>query len=267
MKRFHFVMVCILAFAANAATNLVSNAVIVTNRCATIVTYTMDTNGVAHVNDPTGRLIGTAEERALKIAADGQVDIASAAADAAGTAREEWDDFIATNDSHIVYIAADFTQDLPALAPNFCGWIAGSFYDGNDDHYYIWFNRQIDYPPSLAARIVYEGGTNWIEGIWADWDDVEMVRGVICHKLTVSRRNHNCVLKTGTIVTLGGKDGFDADIHKVNIEINGQPTATSSVQLPLFYAVTHTGTNRVVTTHTNGFVNAENGFIKEPTHE
>ena len=116
MKNLLLYACCLLSTAVLAATNLVSNAVTVTNRCATIVTYTMDTNGVAHVNDPTGRLIGTAEERALKIAADGQIDIASAAADAAGTAREEWDDFMATNDSHIVYISADFAPLPPTSA-------------------------------------------------------------------------------------------------------------------------------------------------------
>ena len=270
MRRFAFTaaVFALFSYCGNAATNLVSNTAIVTNRVKQIVTYTMDTNGVAHVNDPTGRLIGTAEERALKVAAEGQTEIASAAADAAGTAMEEWNDFIRTNDTHVVYIAADITQDLPALAENLCGWVAGSWYDGESDHYYIWWNRDIiDYPPSMAARIVHEGGTNWLDATWADWDDVEMVRGVICHKLTVPRRNKNCVLRTGSIVTLGGPHGFDMDIHKVNIEINGTPAATTTVQLPLFYAITREGTNTVTRAYTNGFVNVENGFMKEPTNE
>lgn len=250
----------------SAATNLVSNVLVVTNQCKTIVTYTMETNGTAHVNDPTGRLIGTAEEAALRVAAEGQGAIASAAQVAAESARWEWDAFIATNDTHIVYIDAGFEQDLPALATNFCGWVASSFYDREkgEDHYYIWFNREIDYPPSMAARIVSESGTNWLDGAWVDWNVTHEVRGVLCRELVVKRRNDMCVLKTGTTITLGGKDGFNADIHNVNIEVGGTPTATTAVSAP-FYAVTIDGTNRVVTAYTNGFINVENGFVKEPT--
>ena len=448
----------------SAATNLVSNVLVVTNQCKTIVTYTMETNGTAHVNDPTGRLIGTAEEAALRVAAEGQGAIASAAQVAAESARWEWDAFIATNDTHIVYIDAGFEQDLPALATNFCGWVASSFYDRerSEDHYYVWFNREIDYPPSMAARIVSESGTNWLYGAWKDWNvtnwidkatgkpwtrpydaEVEWLEGtgtqlvstrlsvrsslacdatyvrmttmqaalfggsdgsnnnamkyyatpssndnawrfnstsmvgpfdnykavntvhtdktgitlnnvkydmpvsdftsdtpvylfgvvtrgyfqyffgrvmsfrvkdgrtlildltpvrftnengvsegamfdrvsgqlfrnsgtgafiigpdtntpIPCHELVVPRRNDMCVLKTGTTITLGGKDGFNADVHNVNIEVGGTPTATTAVSAP-FYAVTIDGTNRVVTAFTNGFINVENGFIKEPT--
>ena len=257
-----------LLTSSEAATNLVSNTVVITNEVKTIVTYTMEPDGTAHVNDPTGRLIGTAEEKALRVASEGQADIACAAADAAGTAREEWNEFIATNDTHIVYIAADFSQELPALAPNLCGWVAGSRYDGKDDHYYVWWNRDIiDYPPSMSARIVSPGGTNWVDGTWADWNVTHMVQGVPCHELVVPRRNRDCVLRTGCIITLGGEHGFDVDIHKVNIEINGTPAATTSIQIPLFYTVTHSGTNRIVRAHTNAYVNAENGFIKSPTEE
>lgn len=250
----------------SAATNLVSNVLVVTNQCKTIVTYTMEKNGTARVNDPTGRLIGTAEEAALRVAAEGQGAIASAAQVAAESARWEWDAFIATNDTHIVYIDAGFEQDLPALATNFCGWVASSFYDRErgEDHYYVWFNREIDYPPSMAARIVSESGTNWLDGAWVDWNVTHEVRGVACRELVVKRRNDMCVLKTGTTITLGGKDGFNADIHNVNIEVGGTPTATTAVSAP-FYAVTTDGTNRVVTAFTNGFINVENGFIKEPT--
>ena len=262
------VLASLLASASIAATNLVSNTAIVTNRVQSIVTYTMS-NGVARVQDPSGKLIGTAEERALKIAAEGQADIASAAADAAGTAMEEWYTFTSTTDVNVVYIDAGFTQDLPALAPNLCGWVAGSFYDREEgeDHYYVWFNREIDYPPSMAALMRYEGGTNWADASWVDFDVTHTVQGVPCRELVVPRRNANCVLKTGTVITLGGKDGFDADIHKVNIEIGGIPTPTTSAQLPLFHAVTYSGTNRVVRAYTNGFVNVENGFMKEPTNE
>ena len=249
-----------------AATNFVSKAVIVTNQCARIVTYTMS-NGVARVDDPTGRLIGTAEERALKVAAEGQAEMASAAADAAGWAMEEWNTFSATTDVKVVYIDANFGQDLPALAPNLCGWIAGSYYDKTNDHYFVWFNREIDYPPSMAARVRHENGTEWMEAEWANFDETHMVQGVPCRELVVKRRNAKCVLKTGSIVTLGGPEGFDADIHKVNIEINGTPSATTTIQLPVLYVVTGDGPDRVVEALTNGFVNCENGFVKLPNKE
>ena len=54
---------------------------------------------------------------------------------------------------------------------------------------------------------------------------------VPCRELVVPRRNANCVLKTGTIITLGGRDGFDADIHKVNVEVvTGNPMYDAEVE-------------------------------------
>lgn len=93
------------------------------------------------------------------------------------------------------------------------------------------------------------------------------MQGVACHELVVPRRNADCVLRTGNIITFGGKEGFDADIHKCNIEVNGTPSATTEVSVPLFHTVTTVGTNRVVTAYTNGFVKVENGFFKEPSNE
>ena len=259
-------MVSALGCGSFAATNLISNTAVVTNRCAQIVTYTMS-NDVARVQDPSGRLVGTAEERALKLAAEGQAEMASAAADAAGLAMEEWNTFAATTDVKVVYIDANFCQDLPALAPNLCGWIAGSYYDHTNDHYFVWFNREIDYPPSMAARVRHENGTEWMEAEWKNFAETHTVQDVPCRELIVRRRNEKCVLKTGSIITLGGPDGFDADIHKVNIEINGTPAVTTTIQLAMLYVVTGDGTNQVVEALTNGFVNCENGFVKLPNKE
>lgn len=289
------VLTSLLVSATFAATNLVSNTAIVTNRCAQIVTYTMS-NGVARVQDPSGRIVGTAEEAALRIAAEGQVEIASAAADAAGTAMEEWNEFIRTNDTHVLYIDGRFGQDLPALAPNLCGWVAAQSFDGTNDHYQIWFNRELDAPPFIQARISAADGTNWLDATWKDWTqtnyydrtgkpwtkpydaEVEFLESsgtqyintdapVPCHELIVPRRNADCVFKTGSIITLGGESGFDADANRVTVRIGDVPSVTTALQLPRFWTRQAVGTNTVTTAYTNGFLNVENGFFKEPSNE
>lgn len=462
-------IVSVLGCGSFAATNLVSNTAIVTNRCAQIITYTMS-NGVARVQDPTGKLVGTAEEAALRTAAEGQIEIAAAAADAAGTAMEEWREFIRTNDTHVLYIDGRFGQDLPALAANLCGWVASQWYDGTNDHYQIWFNRDLDVPPFIQARISAAGGTNWLDATWKDWsetnwidkatgkpwtkpydaeveylesmgtqwidtgvkktfgtkidctfslsatntkaifgartsigaldrfmliaigtyfrfdtryqskpgtpdttsmfrfqydgenatmtnltmgttdtvdasggdagvlnialfgvntdgvvgslmlgrmyafkiwDNSTLVRDYIpvrvgqtgelydrvsgqlfgnagtgafiygddtgeihpaysavpCRELIVPRRNSNCILKHGSTVTFGGRDGFDASATRCNIEVGGLPAATTSLTLPLFYTRTACGTNTIVRAYTNAALTVENGFIHKPVEE
>lgn len=247
--------------AAGAATNLVSNIAVITNWNKQIVTFRRNADGTAHIDDPSGRLIGTAEAKALQVSANVHQRMTEEANAAAHTAMWRWDEFIATNNSTIVYISAGFGQDLIAMAENYCGWIARSWFDGELDHYLIWFNRETDFPPLMDFRFRRQGDTYWQYGTWVNWDNIVIVDNAICRELTVPRKYYDCVLKTGSTICFGGRDGFDNDPHKCLISINGVNSLTSTPQCN-FRTVVREGTNVVVKVYEMGYIKIENGTIK-----
>lgn len=249
------------ALYAGAGTNLVSNIAVITNWNKEIVTFQRNADGTARINDPSGQLIGSAEAKALQVAADAHQRMTEEADAAAQTAMWRWDEFMATNNTMIIYISAGFGQDLIAMADNYCGWIAKSWYDGELDHYLIWFNRQTDFAPLMDFRFRRQGSTYWNYGTWVDWNTTVDVDGIPCHELTVPRKYYDSVLKTGSIIIFGGRDGFDADPHKCLISINGVNSLTSTPQCS-FRTVVREGTNTVVKTYEMGYIKIENGIIK-----
>ena len=118
------------ALSAGAGTNRVSNIAVITNWNKEIITFQRNADGTARINDPSGQLIGTAEAKALQVAADAHQRMTEEADAAAQTAMWRCDEFMATNNTMIIYISAGFGQDLIAMADNYCGWIAKSWYDG-----------------------------------------------------------------------------------------------------------------------------------------
>ena len=250
------------ALSAGAGTNLVSNIAVITNWNKEIITFQRNADGTAHINDPSGRLIGTAEAKALQVTADAHQRMTEEADAAAQTAMWRWDEFMATNNTMIIYISAGFGQDLIAMADNYCGWIAKSWYDGELDHYLIWFNRQTDFAPLMDFRFRRQGSTYWNYGTWANWEETETVEGVTCRELRVPRLFKDSILKTGSIISFGGREGFDFDPHKVNIEVNGRPTKTMMPRMTNFKTVVWEGTNRIEKAYASGYINIENGAIK-----
>ncbi|MCQ2389526.1 MAG: hypothetical protein MJ138_07415 [Kiritimatiellae bacterium] len=285
------VFAALSAVAAEDDTNvvvLVSNPVTLTNRVSEIVTATTATNGMVWVHDPTMRLYSRASGVAYTAATASVGRIESSIREATRQPLDEWNAVVATSKTHrIVYLDAGFTQDLPALAPNLCGWIAGQYQTKFDNRYFVWFNRELEHPPQMAARSRSAGGDTWMDCGWVDWGKTNWVDGttgkvwkpendqetppdgyVPCRELFARRHNFgNTVLHTTSTVSLGGSLGYNANANSVTVEINGAPAANAALPIPLFYAVSQVGTNRVVTAFTNGFVNAENGFMRNPSNE
>ena len=262
MKSAALLMLVFAALTGSAGTNLVSNIAVITNWNKEAVTFTRNADGTAHVNDPSGRLIGTAEAKALKVAADAHQTLTEEAGIAAESAMWHWSEFMRTNESSIVYLSMDFSQELPAMASNLVGWVAKSWYDGEVDHYLIWFNKEQDFPPMMDFRFRREGLTYWEYGTWANWEETETVEGVVCRELIVPRRYKDSILKTGSVISFGGREGFDFDPHKVNVEVNGRPTKTMMPRMTNFKTVVWEGTNRVKKAYASGYINIENGAIK-----
>ena len=93
------------------------------------------------------------------------------------------------------------------------------------------------------------------------WNTTVDVDGIPCHELTVPRKYYDSVLKTGSIICFGGREGFDADPHKCLISINGVNSLTSTPKCS-FRTVVREGTNTVVKTYEMGYIKIENGIIK-----
>lgn len=258
-------IVIIFVLASNVAlagTNLVSNTAVITNWTKEVVTFTRNADGTATVNDPSGRLVGTSEAKALQVAANRHAELVNEADVAANSAMWGWEEFMRTNNSKIVYLAVDFGPELSAMAPNLVGWIAKSWYDGEMDHYMVWFNREMNYAPGMDFRFKRENETYWEYGSWANWDETETIDGLECRELRIQRRYKDSVLKTGSYIVMGGREGFDVDPHKINLVINNRTTLTGTKTLANFKSIMMVGTNRVETIYNNGVITIENGTIK-----
>ena len=131
-----------------------------------------------------------------------------------------------------IYVQAHLYPDLTQLS-NCWGRVVKEWTDGENDHCWIYFSRQMNIPPKMKRRYSSETATNWVEGVWADFSDTRLVDGYENCREIVYERPEGFV----------GRNTFSRPYVNFGVPDNvfdfGTRTMTLDNELPLTCAVTN----------------------------
>lgn len=191
MKRFVYAL-AISAVAANlspAATVLMTNATSAVELRGWRRTYVYGL-GDGRLIDPSGRVADGVAAQAL-MAAQTNMGAVVAAAQASATAQVARV-YAVTNEianfTKRIFVQVHLRPDLTSPS-NLWGYVAREWTDGETDHAWVYFSRELEIPPVVKRTYRGELATNTVEGAWTDFrNGRETVNGYEgCRELTFER--------------------------------------------------------------------------------
>lgn len=174
--------------------------------------------------DPSGKIASRAHAAGIEAAAGGLVELAEAARKAADMQLEKM--YAVTNQIETftkkIFVQATLYPDLTEL--NNC-WskTVSEWTDGTNDYCQIFVSRELKVPPVVKRRYTTEFSTNYVEGVWIDFDAPgKMIDGYEgCKEIKFARPSDvigkNCFKKG--YARFGTKEnGFDFGIRVFTVD-------------------------------------------------